>query len=112
MNARHPTTTASTPAALIDAAAHPLTQGDPVAPTPIAPTHSSTESPTDDVSTPWSRIVTLAGLAVLGITPWASAQLAPLDPPPAVICPPLTAIATPTLFDVFFGTTPIRFPFQ
>ena len=60
----------------------------------------------------WTRIATLAGLAVLGITPWAHAQLAPLDPPPAVICPPLTAIATPTLFDVFFGTTPIRFPFQ
>lgn len=60
----------------------------------------------------WRRIATLAGLAVLGITPWAQAQLAPLDPPPAVFCPPLTAIATPTLFDVWFGTTPIRFPFQ
>ncbi len=60
----------------------------------------------------WRKIATLAGMAVLGITPWAQAQLAPLDPPPAVICPPLTAIATPTLFDVWFGTTPIRFPFQ
>jgi len=60
----------------------------------------------------WSRIATMAGLAVLGITPWAQAQLPPIEPPPAVICPPLTAIATPTLFDVFFGTTPIRFPFQ
>lgn len=67
----------------------------------------------DPVAPPrWKQIVTLAGLAVLGITPWAQAQLAPLDPPPAVICPPLTAIANPTLFDVYFGTTPIRFPFQ
>lgn len=60
----------------------------------------------------WKQIVTLAGLAVLGMTPWAQAQLPPLDPPPAVICPTWTAIATPTLFDVWFGTTPIRFPFQ
>lgn len=75
------------------------------------PTISPDESGLSGVSR-WSRIATLAGLAVLGITPWAQAQLAPLDPPPAVICPPLTAIATPTLFDVFFGTTPIRFPFQ
>ena len=67
----------------------------------------------DPIDAPrWKRIVTLAGLAVLGVTPWAQAQLAPLDPPPAVICPPLTAIANPTLFDVYFGTTPIRFPFQ
>jgi len=70
------------------------------------------ETPADEGVSRWSRIATLAGLAVLGITPWAQAQLPPLDPPPAVICPPLTAIATPTLFDVFFGTTPIRFPFQ
>ena len=104
---------ASTSALLTDAAAHALTAGVPVAPTATAAPLVPAETPTEDGgSTPWSRIVTLASLVVLGITPWASAQLAPLDPPPAVICPPLTAIATPTLFDVFFGTTPIRFPFQ
>jgi len=57
----------------------------------------------------WSRIVTLAGLVVLGLTPWAQAQQ-PLPDYPA-ICPPLTAFATPTLFDVFFGTQPFRFPY-
>ena len=57
----------------------------------------------------WSRIVTLAGLVVLGLTPWAQAQQ-PLPDYPA-ICPPLTAFATPTLFDVFFGTHPFRFPY-
>ncbi len=60
----------------------------------------------------WRDILTLAALAVLGITPWAQAQLQPPQPPPPVVCPPLTAIATPTLFDVFFGTIPFRFPFQ
>lgn len=58
----------------------------------------------------WSRIVTLASLAVLGLTPWASAQQATPDLP--AYCPPLTAFASPTLFDVFFGTTPIRYPYQ
>jgi len=58
----------------------------------------------------WHRIVTLAGLTVLGLTPWASAQQATPDLP--AVCPPLTAFASPTLFDVFFGTTPIRFPYQ
>lgn len=57
----------------------------------------------------WSRIITLAGLVVLGLTPWAQAQQ-PLPDYPA-ICPPLTAFATPTLFDVFFGTQPFRFPY-
>lgn len=57
----------------------------------------------------WRRTVTLAGLAVLGVTPWAQAQQ-PLPDFPA-FCPPLTAFATPTLFDVWFGTAPIRFPF-
>ncbi len=57
----------------------------------------------------WRQIVTLAGLAVLGLTPWAQAQQ-PLPDFPAV-CPPLTAFATPTMFDVMFGTVPIRFPF-
>jgi len=51
-----------------------------------------------------------AGLIVLGITPWALAQ----QPPPVqpAFCPPLTSLATPTLIDVLFGLTPIRFPFQ
>lgn len=58
----------------------------------------------------WRRIVTIAGLVVLGITPWAQAQQPPPDLP--AFCPPLTSIATPTLFDMLFGTLPIRFPFQ
>jgi hypothetical protein len=58
----------------------------------------------------WRYILTLAGLVMLGITPWASAQ-APQPNMPAY-CPPLTAIANPSLFDVFWGTTPIRFPYQ
>lgn len=58
----------------------------------------------------WWRITTMAGLFVLGITPWAHAQLDPPNQP--AFCPPLTSLATPTLFDVFWGTTPIRFPFQ
>ena len=58
----------------------------------------------------WRNVITLAALVVLGITPWALAQ----QPPPVqpALCPPLTSIATPTLFDVLFGTMPIRFPFQ
>lgn len=60
----------------------------------------------------WRNIVTMASLFVLGITPWAQAQLPPLNPPPPVLCPPLTGIATPTLFNVLFGTSPFRFPFQ
>jgi len=60
----------------------------------------------------WRDIVTLAALAVLGIAPWAQAQLQSPQPPPPVVCPPLTAIATPTFFDVIFGTIPFRFPFQ
>jgi len=51
----------------------------------------------------------MAGLLVLGITPWAQAQQPQPDFP--AYCPPLTAFATPTLFDVMFGTTPIRFPY-
>ncbi len=58
----------------------------------------------------WRNIVTMAGLIVLGITPWAQAQQSPPDMP--AYCPPLTAFATPTLFDVFWGTTTIRFPYQ
>lgn len=92
MNENHPATNNPNPVQAVEAT-----------PTP--------ESASMDVPH-WKRIAAMAGLAVLGITPWAQAQLAPLDPPPAVICPPLTAIATPTLFDVYFGTTPIRFPFQ
>jgi hypothetical protein len=92
-------------------------------PAPDDPQHGLDEqavasAPEPDMNQPppsgsrWDRILTLAGLAVLGISPWAQAQLDPIEPPPAVICPPLTAIANPTIFDVFFGTTPIRFPFQ
>ena len=57
----------------------------------------------------WRDIIFMAGLIVLGITPWAQAQL----PPPAypAFCPPLTAFASPTAFDLFWGTTPIRFPY-
>ena len=48
----------------------------------------------------WGRIITLAGLIVLGVAPWAQAQQ-PLPNLPAY-CPPLTAFAHPTLFDVCF----------
>lgn len=58
----------------------------------------------------WIRVITYAGMIVLGITPWARAQLDPPNNP--AFCPPLTAFASPTLFDVFWGTTPIRFPFE
>ncbi len=58
----------------------------------------------------WRNIVTMAGLIVLGITPWAQAQQSPPDLP--AYCPPLTAFTTPSLFDVFWGTTTIRFPYQ
>jgi hypothetical protein len=57
----------------------------------------------------WGRIITLAGLVVLGVAPWAQAQQ-PLPNLPAY-CPPLTAFAHPTLFDVFNGTVPFRFPY-
>jgi hypothetical protein len=56
-----------------------------------------------------ARILTFAGLVVLGVAPWAKAQLPQPDFP--AYCPPLTAFANPTLFDVFFGTTPIKFPY-
>lgn len=58
----------------------------------------------------WGRIITFAGLVVLGVTPWAQAQLPPPNDP--ALCPPLTAFAGPTFFDYFWGTTPIRFPYQ
>lgn len=58
----------------------------------------------------WSRTLTIACLIVLGITPWAHAQLAAPNEP--AFCPPLTSLATPTLFNFFTGTTPFRFPFQ
>ena len=58
----------------------------------------------------WRYILTVAGLVVLGITPWASAQNAQPDFP--AFCPPFTDIANPTMFDVFWGTTPIRWPYQ
>jgi len=58
----------------------------------------------------WSRTLTLAGLIVLGVAPWAQAQLPPPNQP--AFCPPLTSLATPTLFNVLTGTTPFRFPFQ
>ncbi len=72
------------------------------------------QNPTDLPASPpgrsWRNIVTMAGLVVLGVTPWAQAQMDPPNMP--AICPPLTAFATPSMFDVFWGTTPIRFPFQ
>jgi len=74
---------------------------------------SSQPATQDQGSSPkwsWSRIVTFAGLIILGITPWAQAQL-PQPNLPAV-CPPLTAFASPSLFDFFWGTTPIRFPYE
>jgi hypothetical protein len=58
----------------------------------------------------WRGRITLAALAVLGLTPWAQAAIQPLPDLPA-FCPPLSAFATPTLFDVWFGTTPLRFPY-
>lgn len=58
----------------------------------------------------WRKIVTLAALLILGITPFAHAQLDPPNYPS--VCPPLTSLANPTLFDLFWGTTPIRFPYQ
>lgn len=57
----------------------------------------------------WSRVLTMAGLAVLGLTPWANAALPQPDLP--AICPPLTAFAHPTFFDFLWGTTPIKFPY-
>lgn len=56
------------------------------------------------------RILTIGGLVVLGMTPWAQAQLA--QPPLPAICYPLTAFARPTLFNVLFGLPVFRFPFQ
>jgi hypothetical protein len=81
---------------------------DQILPLPDEP--DSTDSAPFKTRRPWRHILTLAGLAVLGITPWASAQ-APQPNMPAY-CPPLTAIANPSLFDLFWGTTPIRFPYQ
>lgn len=83
----------------------------------MAPTHDSiqpvvTSNETESASRGgrfWSRVLTMAGLAVLGITPWANAALPQPNLP--AICPPLTAFAHPTLFDVFWGTTPIKFPY-
>lgn len=58
----------------------------------------------------WTRAVMFAGMIVLGLTPWAHAQLSAPNQP--AFCPPLTSIANPTLFNLFWGTTPIRFPYQ
>lgn len=58
----------------------------------------------------FKRIMTLAGLIVLGVTPWASAQL-PQPSLPAV-CYPLTAFARPTLWNVLFGQPVFRWPYQ
>ncbi len=73
-----------------------------------ADTAAPPESPQPGWS--WGRIITFAGLVVLGVTPWAQAQLPPPNDP--ALCPPLTAFAGPTFFDYFWGTTPIRFPYQ
>jgi len=72
-------------------------------------TNSNPQLPTSGPNR-WQRVLTLAGLFVLGLTPWAMAQQA--QPSQPVYCPPLTAFATPTLFDFWFGTTPFRYPFQ
>lgn len=58
----------------------------------------------------WRRIVTAAGLIVLGVTPWAQAQLPPPNQP--AWCSPLTSIANPTFFNFFWGEPVIRFPYQ
>ena len=74
------------------------------------PNNSIVSKPESPASTRWSRILTMAGLVVLGVAPWAQAQLPQPNLP--AFCPPLTAFANPTMFDVFWGTTPIRFPYQ
>lgn len=56
------------------------------------------------------RVLTLAGLVVLGVTPWASAQLP--QPSLPAFCYPLTAFARPTLFNLFWGVPVFRWPFQ
>lgn len=83
----------------------------------MTPTHESNQpivatnntEPTSRGGRFWSRVLTMAGLTILGITPWANAALPQPDLP--AVCPPLTAFAHPTLFDVFWGTTPIKFPY-
>lgn len=88
---------------------NPMNESESTTEIPILDVDSvnETQSPTPGL---WRRAFTLAGLLVLGVAPFAQAQL---DPPnyPAV-CPPLTFLANPTLFDMFWGTTPIRFPYQ
>ena len=56
------------------------------------------------------RIATLAGLVVLGVTPWAQAQL-PQPTLPAA-CYPLTAFAHPSIFNVIWNIPVFRFPYQ
>lgn len=73
---------------------------------PCAETRVQTERPALSIR----RILTLAGLIVLGLTPWARAQL-PQPSLPAV-CYPLTAFARPTLFNVLWGLPVFRWPFQ
>lgn len=83
----------------------------------MTPTHDSTQTAvaSNEAKTAsqggqfWSRVLTMAGLTVLGITPWANAALPQPDLP--AICPPLTAFAHPTFFDFLWGTTPIKFPY-
>jgi hypothetical protein len=48
----------------------------------------------------WRRVVTLAALAVLGLTSWAQAQ--PGQPGPQ-ICPFYADFLSPTLLDVLFS---------
>ena len=76
----------------------------------ITPTTQSDQNSSGASRRSWRGIVTMAGLIVLGLTPWAKGQLATPDLP--AYCPPLTAFANPTFFDLFWGTTPIRFPYQ
>jgi hypothetical protein len=65
--------------------------------------------PKSATRTQWRNTLLMAVLVVLGVTPWAKAQL-PLPDLPA-ICPPITAFAVPSLFDLYWGTTPIKFPY-
>lgn len=76
----------------------------------ITSTNPSDQDASPNPRRSWRGIITMAGLIVLGLTPWAHGQLATPDLP--AYCPPLTAFANPTLFDLFWGTTPIRFPYQ
>jgi len=72
----------------------------------------NTHVPIDSNAKPpmnWRKVALLAALVVLGVSPWAKAQLPTPDLP--AFCPPITAFAHPSFFDVIWGTTPIKFPY-